>query len=230
MLSGQHPFSSPSRAEDEKALLFNELRHRYKNNLQTIQSFLHLKAQHTQNPNTWRDLKDVEMYIAIVNGVEGELLVPEGGELVLLNDYLRGLVSKLKEVFENISRSDIIRLRTHGTLQVPAKTSVIIGLIVNEAVTNCFKHAVPRGATKIDLVLSHEENRAVLFISDDGPGVVLQEKRHSGTALMRRLAERLGAGLTLDPDWSGTRYILAVPLTPSEPNASLRIGIFGGER
>lgn len=199
----------------EEALLLSELRHRYKNNLQTIRSFLHLKALHTQDAEVRHDLNDVEMYITILSGVDGELLVCDERNPILLGDYLRRLVEKLKDVFENAGGAAAIRLELRSSFQIPVKAAAIVGLIVNEAITNSFKHAVPRGATRIDLTLSEDDRGVILSISDDGPGCAPQEQpRRSGMVLMERLAGWVGAELALDPKWVGTRYVLRLPLKP----------------
>lgn len=70
----QAALSDMTRENEEKALLLNEMRHRMKNNLQTIQSMLRLEKTNAASQDTKIQLGHIELYIAALNGVDGELL------------------------------------------------------------------------------------------------------------------------------------------------------------
>jgi two-component sensor histidine kinase len=204
-----------TRESEEKTLLLSELRHRMKNNLQTVQSLLRLQKSRTLNFSARSELAHLEMQIAALNGVDGELLVTEAKQLVDLSNYLRRLLAKLKDAFG--ASSALVSFRVDlDAVEVPCRTAANLGLLVNEAVTNSFKHAVPNGATEIGVALKLAGRAATLIVSDNGPGFQGPNQRHAGgTILMKRLAERAGATVVRDLDWRGTRYIVRLPLLPA---------------
>lgn len=202
------------RESEEKTLLLSELRHRMKNNLQTVQSLLRLQKSRTSNVSARSELAHLEMQIAALNGVDGELLVAEAKQFVDLSSYLRRLLAKLKDAFG--ASSALVSFRVDlDAVDVPCRAASNLGLLVNEAVTNSFKHAVPNGATEISVALKLSDKAATLFVGDNGRGFQGSNQRHAGgTILMKRLAERAGATIAQDTNWQGTRYIVRLPVLP----------------
>lgn len=157
-------------------------------------------------------LGHIELYIAALNGADGELLTTGDARPVSLNRYLRRLMDKLKATYACVAETVSFCVNLEE-VEVPAKIATNVGLLVNEAVTNSFKHAVPRGAGEISLALKNEDINAVLIIGDDGPGLDCEAAAHAGgTLLMKRLASRFKGNLETDPLWHGTRYIVRIPL------------------
>lgn len=198
---------------EEKSLLLSELRHRMKNNFQTVQSLLRLQKARTPNFSTKNELANLEMQIAALNGVDGELLVAEANQSLDLGAYLRRLLGKLKDAFG--ANPSLVRFRMDiDAIDVPCRTAANIGLLVNEAITNSLKHAVPDGASEIYVSLKRADIIAILSISDNGPGFQVPELRHvGGIGLMKRLAERARATLERDLGRPGTCYTIRIPLS-----------------
>ena len=205
-------FRQIARERDESLLFLSELQHRMKNNLQTIQSLLRVKKVHIRDMDVRRELGHIEMHIAALNGVDGELLIADLRRPVALANYLRRLASKLNQLFGSISRPVTFRLELNE-IEVPAKVAANIGLLVNEAITNSFKHAVPHGATEIVLNLIRDGEFAELLIGDNGPGFDPSKQSHArGTLLIERLADRLSARLQRKLVEPGTYYTLKIPM------------------
>lgn len=138
------------RQNEEKSTLLAELRHRMKNNLQTVQSLLRIQKSRTQNAAVRCELAALETHVAALNGVDGELLALEGDRAIDLAIYFRRLMLKLKEAFHTDCSPLTFRLNLESVI-VPCRTAADLGLLINEAVTNSFKHAVPKGASEICL-------------------------------------------------------------------------------
>jgi two-component sensor histidine kinase len=103
-------------------------------------------------------------------------------------------------------------------MEAPAKTAAHLGLLINEAITNSFKHAVPRGATEIALSLAKLDSGLILTISDNGPGLEDADPRHvGGTGLMRAFARGLRATLETGGGGGGMRYVVKAPLARRPP-------------
>ena len=82
------------------------------------------------------------------------------------------------------------------------ETAVPSGLIVNELLTNAFKHAFPdsRGG-KVTVHLRNDQEHALLCVEDTGvgfkTGVDWQASRTMGLELVRILSRQLGAELSV---------------------------------
>jgi two-component sensor histidine kinase len=200
------------RENEEKAVLLDELRHRMKNNFQMTQSLLRLKKSLTADANAKRDFAAIETLMAALNGVDGELFSIEGARPIALDKYLRRLCSKLRHVFVTKSQPTTFDVRL-AEVQVTSMVAGSIGLIVNEAVTNSFKHAVPNGATEIFLSLTRDTDTATLSVGDNGPGLPPGWRSYrGGTALMERLAARVQGRIECHSDTCGVRYVVDWPL------------------
>lgn len=197
------------RENEEKSLLLAELRHRIKNNFQMTQSVLRLKKSSIADESAKRDFASIETLISALNGVDGELLTADASEPVELSRYLRRLTAKIRHVYASVSG----RAKFHIDLQethVQPRAATNIGLIVNEAITNSFKHAVPRGANEVCLVLNRNGDKINLTVGDNGPGFAFESCVHrGGTSLMGRLAARIPGEITVASDTTGTRYTVA---------------------
>jgi PAS domain S-box-containing protein len=200
-----------SEAVEAKSLLLDELHHRMKNNHQVILSMIRLQKARPIGLEAKAELNNMETRIAALSGVGGELLLAREDQPIDLSTYLRHLVGKLKDVFCLAPLSVAFRLDLED-IKVPAKTAANIGLLINEAITNSFKHAVPKGATEISVGLSRNHGNILLTIGDNGPGPGLDPSRHvGGTALMLLLAKQLMGTIELDRSGRGMRYLIRFP-------------------
>jgi two-component sensor histidine kinase len=84
-------------------------------------------------------------------------------------------------------------VRIHAdSLQCAPDAATPVALIVNELVSNAFKHAFPNGrAGQIDVSLMRRESgRAILSVTDDGVDAV-EGRRGGGLAIVQAFAEQL---------------------------------------
>lgn len=204
-------------AVEAKSLFLEELQHRMMNNHQVILSMIRLQNARSIGPEAKAELNNMGTRVAALSGVGGELLLAREDQPIALGTYLRHLVGKLNDMFCRSPLPVAFRLELED-IDVPAKSAANIGLLVNEAITNSFKHAVPKGATEISVGLSRSEGNTLLTIGDNGPGPIVDPSGHvGGTALMRRLAQQLRATIELDRRESGMHYRIRFS-DASEPN------------
>ena len=114
-----------------------------------------------------------------------------------LLDYA-GLVSAVESYVDRFSSRSGIRvtLNTRETdLRLPPDVESLLFRIVQEALTNCVKHA---GAHQVQIDIEHDARHARLTIADDGIGFAPEELGHEGHApglgllTMRERAEFAG--------------------------------------
>jgi two-component sensor histidine kinase len=92
--------------------------------------------------------------------------------------------------------------------------AVLLGLIVNELVTNAIKHAFPdERAGHVRVALQSQGSRSVLTISDDGIGLAARSQAGAGMGqeLVHGLAHQLGAEVQVKSSTDGTCYRLSIP-------------------
>ncbi len=211
-------------ALDEKIALLKEIHHRVKNNLQIITSLLNLQARQVQSPTALAALQDTQGRIRSMALLHESLYLK--GHLGWVDGaaYLTQLCAYLSGSFGLMTSG---RVRLHHDLMPVALTfdqAVPCGLIVNELVSNAFKHAFPGergGEIRVEL---HAETDGCLALAviDDGvglpPGLDLGHSDTLGLQLVVGLAQQLGATIGTQTD-AGTRFQLTFPahLPSSEP-------------
>ncbi len=147
-------------AVQEKETLFKELHHRVKNNLQLILSIVRLQRNRALHPETRDALQAFEQRIGTIANTHEMLLHEEGHELVEMKPYMQNLCSDLMDAFAK----ERIVYECSRDVKLPLREAVYVGLIVNELVTNIFKHATLDVETVVTIVLKQDENGYLLQV------------------------------------------------------------------
>ena len=180
----------------DKEVLLREVYHRVKNNLQVVSSLLNLQAGHV------RDERDAEMFRESRNRVRSISLVherlhrSENLAYIDCDEYIRDLLDGLFQ-FYGIDGRRVTAKAEVGNVSLPLDTAIPLGLILNELLSNCLKHAFPGdGNGEIRIMLRRlAENEYELLVGDDGvglpPGLDLQRAETLGFQLVDTLVKQL---------------------------------------
>lgn len=182
---------------EEKELLLKEIHHRVKNNLQIVMSLLSSQSSYLTDKASIVAIKDSQHRIYSMSLIHQKLYQSEGICIIKMPEYIRELIGYLRDSYQNNIQFEInvdeIALDT--TIAIP------IGLIINEAITNTFKHAFPnnrKGIVKIQLRKS-TDSTVVLKISDDGIGIPesidTSQLNSLGMSLMEGLSREMNGNL-----------------------------------
>jgi two-component sensor histidine kinase len=211
--------------------LFQEVHHRVKNNLQVITSLLHLQAARSEDSETRAALQQSVDRIHAMSLVHQLLYSSHQLAVVDFATYLRTLVDSLQCAYGTAGRIVI-------TLDVePAwfnlNTAIPLCLIVNEVLSNAYKHAFPDDRTgTIDVMLKRDGEGWTLVIRDDGIGMTPKTDRQHGSGLLHsaglglQIIESLIGQLDGTLDFTrdnGTVFTLTFPAPPdmdAPPSAS----------
>lgn len=180
-----------NRVELEKALadnrmLFQEIHHRVKNNLQQVASLVRLQ----QAPAAMKE--DLTRRIVAMSAVHQHIYESDQFGVLDAEAYLARVLTGLKEA----APPGVIVDWRLAPLQLSPDQALPLGMIVNEVVSNAYKHGFPNGRPgKISVTLSRplEGNEAVLTIADDGVG--MSETPAGGIGLGTRLISGFAAQL-----------------------------------
>ena len=188
----------------DKERLLREVQHRVKNNLQMIVSFIRLQERRIRNREVQREFRVVHQRIETLSLVYDKLYAAGEVDRVDLGTYLGELGASLLRL--HVEEAPGVHLRTDiVSLTVPLDQAVPLGLIVNEFVTNSFKHAFTGEPGSIGLELGRPDTgTARLQLWDDGQGLPRARAAGTGLALIEGLARQVGGGAVWEVD-GGTR-------------------------
>ncbi|MBL0129506.1 MAG: nitrate- and nitrite sensing domain-containing protein [Flavobacteriales bacterium] len=198
-------------ANERIRVLIKEMHHRVKNNLQVVASLLRLQGA------SYTDVRLQQAFDQSQSRVTSIALLHEklykGDELALLDVgvYIEELIGDLVRVNDVSDRIGHHVVVDQG-LTLGLGTMVPLGLLLNELITNSFKHAFQgrdQGAVSLSLHRA-DGNQFDLTYSDDGTGIPLDKIQDSGetlgVSLIESLVEQLSGRMSVDGDAGGTRY------------------------
>jgi two-component sensor histidine kinase len=189
---------------EEKEWLVKEVHHRVKNNLQTIVSLLESQSAYLNNTEAMLAIQDSQNRVYAMSLIHQKLYQADNVAAINMGTYLAELVNYLRDSFT-------IRQQIQFHLQVipielDVSQAVPIGLILNEAITNCIKYAFPRQGRSdaITICMEREDNRIRLTVSDNGaglpPGFDVTKSSGLGLKLMKGLTEDIGGQFAVQSD------------------------------
>jgi len=178
----------------EKEVLLQEIHHRVKNNLQIISSLIALQSRHIADEKMGAVLNDSQNRIRSMALIHEQLYHSEDLARIDFAGYLRNLTNTLLRSYTDTAAAVTLRVETEPVL-LSVGTAIPCGLIVNELVSNCLKHAFPRGGKgEIRVGLSrNQENEYILLVADNGQGLPehldFRKSQSLGLRLITNLAE-----------------------------------------
>lgn len=187
----------------EKTSLLNEVHHRVKNNLQVITSLLRLEAGRSSEPDTQVVLNDMQGRIRSMALLHESLYRTGIFASINLGAYLGDLATQAFRA--QAVGSGAIRLQLNlAEVQVSIDQAMPCGLLVNELISNCFKHGFTDGrGGEVRVALHYIEgaNQIQVQVSDTGCGLPadFEERRDDslGMQLATDLAGQLGGRLII---------------------------------
>ena len=196
----------------EKEILLKEIHHRVKNNLQIIMSLLNLQSRNILDEKT-KNLFQVSVARVQSMSIVHELLYQSKDfEKIDYRDYLKVLIAPLIQSMKPQDKDVSIELDV-AEITLNVGTSIPLGLIINEIVTNSLKHGIKdkKGRVYIEM-LNLKNGKFQLNIGDDGIGlpedINVDKTETLGLQLVSSLVEQLEGQLTLDTSRKGTHYVL----------------------
>jgi two-component sensor histidine kinase len=202
-------------AAREREWLVAEMSHRIKNDLQIVTSLLRTQAARQGNPEATAALELAVARVEAVARVHDLLCSGDGSGTVAFDRYLRETCAALAELLGADGRHRALVVRAEAAT-LAADTARSLGLVVNELVTNAFRHAFAAdGPGTVWVEFGRDvAGRLRLGVSDDGVGLPNGYRSGTGGGLGLRFvtstAKRLGATLDIDQG-SGTHVALALP-------------------
>jgi len=189
----------------EKDILLREVHHRVKNNLQIVVSLLSLQQTET---------KDQQVLVALLEAGSRIHSIALVHELLYGSDDFGGL--DFRTYTESLA-GNLLPSHAHPPIhyrfnfegfKLSLVEAVPCGLILNEAVTNCVKHAFPpgwQGSPRIEFSGGlQEDGSAIIEIRDNGIGLDTvagsPTRKHLGLTIMQVLTDQIDGTLRMYTD------------------------------
>ncbi|MBF0526537.1 MAG: PAS domain S-box protein [Deltaproteobacteria bacterium] len=156
----------------EKEALIREIHHRVKNNLNVITGLLDLQCEYSNDDRISSILKECRDRVKSMALIHEKLYRSPNLAGIDLNGYINDLISTSFASYG--IRSGKVKLETNmEDISIGIDTAVPCGLILNELITNCLKHAFPgdRQGTISIALRSLDDGRVELTVADDGVGL-----------------------------------------------------------
>lgn len=202
-------------AEDQRVLLLNELNHRIKNTLATVQSIVE------------QTLRAAQVDAAVRETLTERLVALSEAHNVLVAESWAGadLATILDRALAPHQRSDGLPFQLRGpAVRLSPQQAVSMSLVVHELTTNAIKYgalSVPAGQVTVTWNLAYDEQGArhlvLLWRESGGPAVRPPTRRGFGSRLIDRSFDQSGGGrarLLYEPD--GLRCILELTLSAAD--------------
>jgi two-component system, sensor histidine kinase PdtaS len=180
----------------EKEVLLKEIHHRVKNNLQITSSLLKLQSGYIQDGRAREMFADSQNRIRSMALVHEKLYQSSDLSRIHFADYIGSLATLLFRTYGVDQQRIHLHCGGEGIF-LSVETAVPCGLIVNELLSNCLKHAFPAdrsGEIWIQLV-AQGEGFLQLTVADNGVGLPegldLVHVDTLGLQLVRTLAQQL---------------------------------------
>lgn len=197
----------------EKTVLLKEVSHRVKNNLSVIGALLGMQADELADDHARAALTECQQRVMSMALIQEYLYSDEHLNRVSFGKYAAQLVDQINDAWSDGEERISLRLEA-DSIELPVDRAIPCGLILNELVSNAFKHAFPNGRAGVITVrfTRLESGRLSLICSDDGIGVPegfdWQNAGSLGLRIVQILSKQIGASFTLDRKNPGTCFEL----------------------
>lgn len=187
----------------EKEVLLSEVHHRVKNNLAIIVGLIELQKEDVNDEKLETILRETQNRIYSISGVHELLYNTESFTDISFEEYAIKLIDRIQNMFDS-SNKHIEMEHNFETRNLNINQAIPLGLLLNELVTNSFKHAF-REQEKGKIVIHLVEDQGVIKVDyrDNGMGVapeVFNDSQTLGVTLIKTLLSQLEAEYNMESD------------------------------
>ncbi len=204
---------------DEKEVLIKEIHHRVKNNLAVISGLLDLQSRQIEEGPATEALQNSMTRVLAMAKIHEQLYQNDDLANVNFKNFITNLVRSLDNTISNVEFPILINENVED-ISVDVNVGVPLGLMINEILSNSFKHAFQKmevsNLATIEIEFSQiEKSHYYLKIADNGVGAKnnLLEVVHQslGITLIKSWASQLDSELTYNGS-KGSVFEAKIPI------------------
>ena len=197
----------------EKELLLKEVHHRIKNNMSAVAALLYLQAESMTDKAAVSLLDDARNRIKSMMLIYDRLYRTADYKNVDLTGYISDLVDEISLTYK-IDGRNILLEKNILNFKMDSQMLFPIGIIINEIITNAFKHAFPdRNSGVIFISVQSYGNALKLLIRDNGVGIPdsfnIKTTDGFGLSLVNILVNQMNGTLEIIKN-NGTEYRIVI--------------------
>ena len=199
----------------EKEILLAEIHHRVKNNLSIIASLFNLQISTIENEVAQNILLESKNRVKSMALIHDKLYKNDSLNDVDFSAYISELITEIKYSYPTLSANIDIQTNISNT-KLNVNNAIPCGLILNELLTNCYKHAFKgRDKGTITIEFSSTGKNVTLKVKDDGTGLKAgyENSESLGMVVILSLSDQLGGKHTFTVD-NGTCFELTFVQEP----------------
>ena len=210
-----------SRSLKEKEVLLREIQHRVKNNLATISGLINLQGAMANSKSMEEIIAGMKQRVRAIHLIYEKLYAIHDLTLINFRDYVEALSKAIQQLTPFDSRGVEIEVDVEA-VELDIETSVPLGLIITELLSNALKHAFDGGAEgQVVIGLRKSADLLTLRVTDNGVGlpenIRLDSRETLGFRLVSSLTEQMQGEVDVERN-NGTTFIVRIPLEVEHPD------------
>ncbi|HEX8516780.1 MAG TPA: histidine kinase dimerization/phosphoacceptor domain -containing protein [Bacteroidia bacterium] len=199
-------------ALQEKELLLSEIHHRVKNNMAVISGLLGLQSSYVEDEHSRLLFEESRNRIHSMALIHDKLYQHETLARIDFNAYCKDLLQHINSSY-NSSATNIKCSITCNDVLIDIKNAVPCGLILNELISNAYKHAFKnRDEGEIRIICTKMGGKFTMMVSDNGVGydaeALIGKPVSLGLTLVTALVEQVSGNIKTS-NKNGTTYYIS---------------------
>lgn len=194
----------------EKSTLLRELNHRTLNNLQMMLSIIRIKSRTTESPEAKRVLEECQNRLQSIAFIQERVFRLDSSKSVDIACFLPEIIKNIRTIHDKQNSGLLIRI---DSIHLQTKKASLCALIINELLTNVYKHAFTGEAKQWNVTVhAHHQskNNIEMTVEDNGTGIATSALENGeegmGINLVKDMIERQLHGSYKITSENGTRW------------------------
>jgi len=196
----------------EKEILIKEIHHRVKNNLAVVSSLMSLQANKTKDEFHYSLFDESRNKINAISELHSNVYQTESISSLSIYDYITKLINNLREFYAH-SNKQIELVAEIEKISIPMDKALPLALIINELVTNAFKHAFNDAVEgRINVKINANGKEFQLIVNDIGAGLEHDTNYSNslGLEIVKDLVEQLNGSYSFNNS-NGLHFEMTFP-------------------
>lgn len=193
----------------EKEILLAEVHHRVKNNLAIISALINLQIDNLKDEESKIIFEETKDRIYSMALIHNQLYQNNSFAKIEFSQYISNFCSYLVKSYQTNLNIEVLEKTTPTHLEI--KTAIPCALILNELITNAFKHAFKnQNGGKIEVGLKTKNEKVLFWVADSGTGMdrKMLKSVTMGMSLVTSLVEQIDGKLDYTNE-GGSRFLIS---------------------